>query len=1673
MIVSPTARRQRIVSAVVAAALASVGLVVLSPVRADAATLPAGFTDSVALSGLSNPTVFRFAADGRVFVGEKSGRIKVFDNLSDTTPTIFADLRTNVHAYWDRGLLGLELSPQFPTDPSVYVLYTHDAAIGGTAPRWGTAGVSADGCPTPPGATDDGCVVSSRLSRLQAAGNVSTGTETVLVEDWCQQYPSHSTGDLAFGADGALYASAGDGASFIFTDYGQDGDPLNPCGDPPAGVGGVQTPPSAEGGSLRSQDLRTSGDPVGLSGTVIRVDPATGAGLQDNPLASSTDPNARRIVAHGFRNPFRFTMRPGTNEVWVGDVGAGQWEEIDRIPNPTDGNVRNFGWPCYEGTPRKTTWDNANFTICENLYAAGSSAVSPPYFSYHHNDNVVPGEACPTGSSSIAGLSFAFAEGGNYPADYRGGLYFADYSRDCIWQVPKGADGLPDMSKRRTFVAGAANPVDLQIGPGGDLFYADFGGGAIRRISYTAGNTSPTAVVTGTPTSGPTPLTVAFDGSHSSDPDAGDTLTYAWDLDGDGQYDDSTAVSPTFTYNTAGTYTAGLTVTDNHGAFDTETVTITAGNTAPTVRIDSPTTSMRWKVGDKISFSGSASDPEDGSLPASALSWSLRMQHCPSNCHSHTLQDFPGVASGSFVAPDHEYPSYLELQLTARDSGGLTSSQTIRLDPLTTTLDMRSDPAGLQLEAAGVTGTTPFSRTVIAGSKSTINALTPQALQGTGYEFASWSNSGAQSHDVTAGTTSSTYTATYRPAASSSRTFAPAADARVEEANPASNYGTATTLGADGGTDPDVVSYLKFDVSGVSGSVTNVKLRLHTTSNPSSASADGPAVYGTGTGWTESGITWSNRPARTTAKLADKGAITSNTWLEYDVTGVGITGDGTYGFVVATVSADGTELDSREAASFQPELIVTSSGGTADTTPPDTTITSGPTGTVTSTSATFEFSSTESGSTFACSLDGAAYQSCTSPKSYSGLAATAHTLSVRATDPAGNTDPTPATQTWTISPPATASRTFSAVADARVVEASPASNYGTATTLVADGGADPDVESNLKFDVSGVSGSVTNVKLRLHTTSNASSASGDGPAVFGTGTGWTETGITWNNRPARTTLKLADKGAITANTWLDYDVTGAGITGDGTYAFVVATVSADGTELDSREAASFQPELIVTSSGGTADTTPPDTTITSGPTGTVTSTGATFEFSSTESGSTFACSLDGAAYQSCSSPKSYSGLAATAHTLSVRATDPAGNTDPTPATQTWTISPPATVSRTFAPSADARVEEASPASNYGTATTLGADGGTDPDVESNLKFDVSGVSGSVTNVKLRLHTTSNPSSASADGPAVYGTGTGWTESGITWSNRPARTTAKLADKGAITSNTWLEYDVTGAGITGDGSYGFVVATSSTDGTAFDSREATSFRPELIVTSSGGTADTTPPNTTITSGPTGTVTSTSATFEFSSTESGSTFACSLDGAAYQSCTSPKSYSGLAATAHTLSVRATDPAGNTDPTPATQTWTISPPATASRTFSPVADARVVEASPASNYGSATTLVADGGADPDVESNLKFDVSGVSGSVTNVKLRLHTTSNPSSASADGPAVYGTGTGWTETGITWSNRPARTTAKLADKAAITSNTWLEYDVTGAGITGNGTYGFVVATISTDGTELDSREGP
>jgi glucose/arabinose dehydrogenase len=726
------------VVAVVVAAGAIAALVQSS--SAQGASLPPHFAEQVVWSGLNTPTNIEFAPDGRVFVAEKSGVIKVFDNVNDPTPTVFADLSRNVHPLHDRGLLGLAIHPEFPVQPYIYVLYTYDAPPGYSAPYWN------DNCDAVGGVVAGRCVVTAQLSRLQAAGNVMTGTEQVLLRDWCQQYPSHSIGDVHFGADGMLYVTGGDGASYELVDYGQNFN--NPCQDPPG-----------EGGALRSQDMRTLGDATQLNGTVLRLDPLTGAAAPGNPNIGSPDPNARRIVSYGLRNPFRFAMRPGTNEVWLTEVGWNDVEEVNRVPT---NSVGNYGWPCYEGPGRQAGYDSANLALCESLYSQGTGAVRAPYFSYRHDQFVVASGDCPIEyGTSTTGIAFYPSSGGSYPAEYHGAMFWADYVRGCIWAMPAtGPGGLPDPAARRVFVSGASTPVDLAIGPDGDLYYVDVMG-SVRRIRYFAGNQPPVAVIDASPTSGGAPLAVSFNGSRSMDADPGDqaTLRYEWDFNGDGIVD-STAVAPTHTYPT-GVYTARLTVRDSFGATGQETVLVQSGNGAPTAFVDTPAAGYTWRVGERITVTGHATDPQQGTIPAASLSWRVDLHHCetPGNCHVHTLQEFTG-ASGSFIAPDHEYPSYVDLVLTAGDEQNLRHTVSRKLDPRTVNLTFTTKPPGLQVAVGSAAQATPFTRTVIEGSTTSVSAVTPQLFAGNPYVYVRWNDGATRTRQVTA-TASATYSVTY------------------------------------------------------------------------------------------------------------------------------------------------------------------------------------------------------------------------------------------------------------------------------------------------------------------------------------------------------------------------------------------------------------------------------------------------------------------------------------------------------------------------------------------------------------------------------------------------------------------------------------------------------------------------------------------------------------------------------------------------------------------------------------------------------------------------------------------------------------------------------------------------------------------------------------------------
>jgi hypothetical protein len=193
---------------------------------------------------------------------------------------------------------------------------------------------------------------------------------------------------------------------------------------------------------------------------------------------------------------------------------------------------------------------------------------------------------------------------------------------------------------------------------------------------------------------------------------------------------------------------------------------ILVDNSYPQPKIVTPDPALTWSVGDVISFAGTGYDADDAAkspsgLPPSAFSWSVVLMHCPSDCHPHALQDFAGVTGGKITAPDHEYPSYLQLRLTVTDSTGLSSSTTVKLQPKTTYLRFETDPPGLGVAVGPVSKPSPFELRVIDGSLHSVSVPLVQMLNGSSYGFLAWSDRGAASHEVRAGSTLATYKASF------------------------------------------------------------------------------------------------------------------------------------------------------------------------------------------------------------------------------------------------------------------------------------------------------------------------------------------------------------------------------------------------------------------------------------------------------------------------------------------------------------------------------------------------------------------------------------------------------------------------------------------------------------------------------------------------------------------------------------------------------------------------------------------------------------------------------------------------------------------------------------------------------------------------------------------------
>lgn len=392
--------------------------------------------------------------------------------------------------------------------------------------------------------------------------------------------------------------------------------------------------------------------------------------------------------------------------------------------------------------------------------------------------------------------------------------------------------------------------------------------------------------------------------------------------------------------------------------------------------------------------------------------------------------------------------------------------------------------------------------------------------------------------------------------------FVAAADAYVEQLHPNANNGTADFLQVENASNRATESYIRFTVSGVSGTVQTARLRVYVTANNS---ADGPALYTTGNSWTENGITWNNRPGRTSGVIDNKGAVAKNTWVEYDVTTT-ITGNGTFNFVLAGDSSDEIRFSSREGQS-RPQLVVSYNPSTRT---PTRTITA--TATRTSTAAPLPTLTQQPGST----------------PTHTQTQPSGATSTSTSTQPVGDTS-TPTRTATVISTSVGNTWTFVPVADTYVDSGSPSNNYGSLTTLRGDGS--PVVRSYLRFNLQDVNGTVTRATLRIF----ANSASSGGYEIRSvTNNTWGELTMTYSNAPAVGNV-LGSTGAFSAGVWTSVDITSY-ITGDGAYNVALTVPGSTAISFASREAGNNAPQLIIQTQGGTGATITPTRTPTRTPT---------------------------------------------------------------------------------------------------------------------------------------------------------------------------------------------------------------------------------------------------------------------------------------------------------------------------------------------------------------------------------------------------------------------------------------------------------------------------------------------
>ncbi|MFC9830597.1 PQQ-dependent sugar dehydrogenase [Streptomyces albogriseolus] len=672
-----------------------------APAPVDRANAAEDFQQVTLAKGVAEtgePMTLAVLPDRSVLHTSRDGTLRRTDASGTTTVAG----RLDVYSHDEEGLQGVAVDPGFAANRFVYLYYAPKLDTpAGDAPSDGSA---ADFAPF------DGV---NRLSRfvLRPDGTLDTASERKILDVPASRgLCCHVGGDIDFDADGNLYLSTGD-----------DTNPFASDGYTPIDERASRNP------AYDAQ--RSAGNTNDLRGKILRIK-VQADGSYTVPPGNLFPPGTGRtrpeIYAMGFRNPFRMSVDQATGTVYVGDYGpdagtaspsrgpAGQ-VEFNRITR-----AGNYGWPYCTGR---------NDAYVDHDFASGSSGArfdcSAPRNTSPRNTGLtdlppaqpawIPydGGSVPefgTGSESpMGGPVYRYdadsASDVKFPEEYDGDFFAGEFGRRWIKRIETGGDGT--VQSINAFPWNGTQVMDMAFGPDGALYVLDYGTGyfngdhnsALYRIEHVTGGRAPVAQATADITSGVAPLEVAFSSAGTTDPD-GDTLSYAWTF-GDGAT--STAADPSHTYTANGQYTATVKVTDPTGRSATASVRITVGNTAPTVRIDTPADGRIYDFGAAIPFRVTVTDPEDGAVDCSRVKVTFVIGH---DSHGHPQTSATGCTGTLRTLADGEHDpnanifGVVDAEYTDRGAGGqpaLTTHDQHITQPSHRQAEHHGDSAGTQI----------------------------------------------------------------------------------------------------------------------------------------------------------------------------------------------------------------------------------------------------------------------------------------------------------------------------------------------------------------------------------------------------------------------------------------------------------------------------------------------------------------------------------------------------------------------------------------------------------------------------------------------------------------------------------------------------------------------------------------------------------------------------------------------------------------------------------------------------------------------------------------------------------------------------------------------------------------------------------------------------------------